>query len=111
MEMYDSSPAGRAPVTGRPGVWKDGGMSSSSARQRVPSGVRATADSYQLGHYLGARRNCVAMQENNATLYCVEDLHPITTRHDPVTRRARTRASAAQLFAAGLDPERCTLFV
>ncbi len=86
-------------------------MSSSSARQRVLSGIQPTADSFHLGNYLGALRNWVAMQETHDTFYCVVDLHAITTGHDPVTLRARTRASAAQLFAAGLDPERCTLFV
>lgn len=86
-------------------------MSSSSARQRVLSGIQPTADSFHLGNYLGALRNWVAMQETHDTFYCVVDLHAITIGHDPVTLRARTRASAAQLFAAGLDPERCTLFV
>lgn len=80
-------------------------------RQRVLSGIQPTADSFHLGNYLGAIRNWVAMQETHDTFYCVVDLHAITAGHDPELLRARTRASAAQLFAAGLDPERCTLFV
>src|SRR5205823_2148790 len=39
------------------------------------------------------------------------DLHAITMGHDPALLRQRTRLSAAQLLALGLDPERCTLFV
>jgi tryptophanyl-tRNA synthetase len=81
------------------------------SRQRVLSGIQPTADSFHLGNYLGAIRNWVAMQETHDTFYCVVDLHAITTGHDPEVLRARTRASAAQLFAVGLDPERCTLFV
>jgi tryptophanyl-tRNA synthetase len=39
------------------------------------------------------------------------DLHAITVPQDPVQLRRRTRVAAAQLFAAGLDPGRCTVFV
>jgi tryptophanyl-tRNA synthetase len=81
------------------------------ARNRVLSGIQPTADSFHLGNYLGAIRQWVAMQDTHDTFYCVVDLHAITAGHDPARLRARTRAAAAQLFAAGLDPERCTLFV
>jgi len=89
------------------------GMSVSDAtpRPRVLSGIQPTADSFHLGNYLGAVRNWVAMQETHDTFYCVVDLHAITMGHDPAQLRQRTRLSAAQLLAAGLDPERCTLFV
>ncbi|GGM31967.1 tryptophan--tRNA ligase [Dactylosporangium sucinum] len=75
------------------------------------SGIQPTADSFHLGNYLGALRNWVAMQETHDTFYCVVDLHAITMGHDPALLRKRTRVSAAQLLAVGLDPERCTLFV
>lgn len=81
------------------------------SRPRVLSGIQPTADSLHLGNYLGAVRSWVAMQETHDTFYCVVDLHAITAGHDPAQLRARTRSTAAQLFAAGLDPERCTLFV
>ena len=51
------------------------------------------------------------MQDTHDAFYCVVDLHAITAGHDPAQLRERTRLSAAQLLAAGLDPERCTLFV
>ncbi len=81
------------------------------ARPRVLSGIQPTADSFHLGNYLGALRNWVAMQDTHDAFYCVVDLHAITASHDPALLRARTRASAAQLFAVGIDPERSTLFV
>jgi tryptophanyl-tRNA synthetase len=83
----------------------------STPRPRVLSGIQPTADSFHLGNYLGALRNWVAMQETHDAFYCVVDLHAITAGHDPALLRARTRVSAAQLLATGLDPERCTLFV
>ena len=80
-------------------------------RPRVLSGIQPTADSFHLGNYLGAVRNWVAMQETHDAFYCVADLHAITSGHDPELLRKRTRLSAAQLLAAGLDEGRCTLFV
>jgi tryptophanyl-tRNA synthetase len=80
-------------------------------RPRVLSGIQPTAASFHLGNYLGAVRNWVAMQETHDTFFCVVDLHAITMGHDPKELRQRTRVSAAQLLAVGLDPERCTIFV
>nr|WP_225954164.1 tryptophan--tRNA ligase [Kibdelosporangium phytohabitans] len=75
------------------------------------SGIQPTADSFHLGNYLGAIRQWVAMQETHDTFYCVVDLHAITVEHDPELLRQRTRVSAAQLLALGIDPDRATLFV
>src|SRR5256885_13065570 len=83
----------------------------SDGRPRVLSGIQPTADSFHLGNYLGAVRNWVALQETHDAYYCVVDLHAITAGHDPALLRQRTRVSAAQLLALGLDPARCTLFV
>jgi tryptophanyl-tRNA synthetase len=80
-------------------------------RPRVLSGIQPTADSFHLGNYLGAVRQWVALQDTHDAFYCVVDLHAITIEHDPVALRQRTRVAAAQLLAAGLDPDRCTLFV
>jgi tryptophanyl-tRNA synthetase len=78
---------------------------------RVLSGIQPTADSFHLGNYLGALRQWVAMQDSHDAFYCVVDLHAITMPHDPALLRRRTQLAAAQLFAAGLDPDRCTVFV
>jgi tryptophanyl-tRNA synthetase len=80
-------------------------------RPRALSGIQPTAGSFHLGNYLGAIRQYVALQETHDAFYMVVDLHAITVPQDPATLRANTRLAAAQLFAAGLDPERCTLFV
>jgi tryptophanyl-tRNA synthetase len=82
-----------------------------SDRPRVLSGIQPTADSFHLGNYLGAVRNWVALQDTHDAFYCVVDMHAITAGHQPAELRHRTRVSAAQLLAAGLDPEKCTLFV
>jgi tryptophanyl-tRNA synthetase len=81
------------------------------SRPRVLSGIQPTADSFHLGNYLGALRQWVALQDSHDAFYCVVDLHAITVPHDPALLRRRTRVAAAQLFGAGLDPERCTVFV
>jgi tryptophanyl-tRNA synthetase len=77
----------------------------------VLSGIQPTAESFHLGNYLGAVRQWVALQDTHDAFYCVVDLHALTVAFEPAELASRTRAAAAQLLAAGLDPERCTLFV
>jgi tryptophanyl-tRNA synthetase len=79
-------------------------------RPRVLSGIQPTADSFHFGNYLGAVRHWVTLQDTHDALYCVVDLHAITSGHEPDVLRRRTRVAAAQLLAVGLDPARCTLF-
>src|SRR3954465_1818003 len=86
-------------------------MSMASDRPRVLSGLQPTAGSCPLGNYLGAVRQWVALQESHDAFYMVVDLHAITVEQDPVELRQNTRVSVAQLLGAGLDPDRCTLFV
>jgi tryptophanyl-tRNA synthetase len=81
------------------------------SRPRVFSGIQPTADSFHIGNYLGAVRQWVTMQETHDAVYCVVDLHAITVPQQPADLRRRTRLAAAQLFAAGLDPERSIVFV
>jgi len=79
---------------------------------RVLSGIQPTSTSFHFGNYLGALRQWVALQDTYEAFYCIVDLHAITL--DPPTRdelRERSRASVAQLLAAGLDPGRCVLFM
>jgi tryptophanyl-tRNA synthetase len=82
-----------------------------AARPRVLSGIQPTADSFHLGNYLGALREWTVMQDTYDAFYCVVDLHAITVAQDPEQLRGRTRLSAAQLLALGIDPDRATLFV
>ena len=81
------------------------------ARPRVFSGIQPTADSFHLGNYLGALRQWVTLQDTHDAVYCVVDLHAITLPQDPAALRQRTRVAAAQLLGAGLDPQRCIVFV
>ena len=53
----------------------------------------------------------MALQDTYDAFYCVVDLHAITVPQDPALLTRRTRVAAAQLLGAGLDPDRCTLFV
>jgi tryptophanyl-tRNA synthetase len=81
---------------------------------RVFSGIQPTGEIH-LGNYLGAVQHWVAAQERSAApdqaLYCVVDLHGLTLPWDNSTYADGTRRTAMFLLAAGLDPERCTLFV
>lgn len=78
---------------------------------RVLSGIQPTADSFQIGNYLGALRRWVSLQDTHDAFYCVVDQHAITVDHDPAVLRHRTLLSFAQLLAVGLDPTRSTVFV
>jgi tryptophanyl-tRNA synthetase len=84
---------------------------SESRPPRVLSGMQPTSDSLHLGNYLGALVQWVALQETHDAFYCVVDLHAITVDWDPAVLRARTRITAAQYLAGGVDPSRSTLFV
>ena len=80
-------------------------------RPRLFSGMQPTSDSLHLGNYLGALVNWVRLQEEFDALYSVVDLHAITVEQDPRTLRERSRRTAAQYLAAGVDPARSILFV
>ena len=64
-----------------------------------------------LGNYLGAMQNWVKLQNDYNCYFGIADLHSITVRQDPVKLRNQIKESYALLIAAGLDPEKSTLFV
>ena len=78
--------------------------------QRVFSGIQPSGIP-TIGNYLGAIRNWVALQDGHECLFCVVDLHAITTWQDPAQLRSQTLEMAATLLACGIDPQRSTLFV
>lgn len=82
-----------------------------ATRPRTLSGMQPTSDSLHLGNYLGALVNWVGLQEDFDAFYFVADLHSLTVATDPEVIRRRTRVTAAQYLAAGVDPTRSTLFV
>jgi len=80
-------------------------------RPRIFSGMQPTDGSLHLGNYIGAMKQWVALQDDYDPLYCVVDLHALTINPDPAALRERTRRTAAQYLAGGVDPERSILFV
>ena len=77
---------------------------------RIFSGVQPTGNLH-LGNYLGAIRNWVALQDEYQSIFCIVDLHAITLPQEPAELRRATREVTAAYIAAGIDPERCTIFV
>ena len=78
---------------------------------RLFSGMQPSAASLHLGNYAGALLQWREMQASHDAVFCVVDLHAITVPQDPAELRERTRRTAAQYIAAGIDPEHSTLFV
>ncbi len=79
---------------------------------RVFSGMQPSGEPH-LGNLLGAWVNWVAMQREAQCIFCVVDLHAMTspTEHDPDTLRARTVDLATSMLAVGIDPQASILFV
>lgn len=80
-------------------------------RPRVLSGMQPSADSLHLGNYLGALVHWVRMQDEFDAVYFIPDLHAITVPQNPAELAQRTRVTAAQYIAGGVDIDKCTLFV
>ncbi len=78
--------------------------------KRLFSGVQPTG-LVHIGNYLGAFANWVRLQDEYDAIYCVVDLHALTVKIDGPTLAERSAAVAVTLLAAGVDPERATLFV
>ena len=72
--------------------------------------MQPTSDSLHLGNYLGALVNWVGLQQDFDAYYFVADLHALTVPTDPEVLRRRTRVTAAQFIAGGVDPETSAVF-
>ena len=79
---------------------------------RVFSGIQPTGAKH-IGNWLGAIRHYVEDQETygSESIFCVVDLHSMTVPYEPDDLRSWSLDTAAVLIAAGLDPERCVLFL
>jgi tryptophanyl-tRNA synthetase len=77
---------------------------------RVFSGIRPTGKAH-LGNYLGAIQNYVALQNDYECVYCIVDIHALTTMEDTENLRQNTYEMALDLLAAGIRPEETILFV
>jgi tryptophanyl-tRNA synthetase len=75
------------------------------------SGMQPSSDSLHLGNFIGALTQWTTMQDDYDACFCVVNLHAITVPQDPADLLARTRSTAAQYIAAGIDPAKSTLFV
>lgn len=80
-------------------------------RQRIVSAMQPSAGSLHLGNYLGALVHWVRLQETHDAVFPIPDLHAITVPQDPRELAHRTRITAAQYIAGGVEPEQATLFV
>lgn len=79
-------------------------------RDRVFSGARPTGRQH-LGNYLGAIKNYVALQDAFDCVYCIVDLHALTTMETTAELRDNTREMALDWLAAGIQPEETIVFV
>ena len=81
-------------------------------RKRVLSGMRPTGRLH-IGHYFGALSNWIRMQEEYDCFFFVADWHALTTHYAEDTRLVpqNTLEIATDWLAAGLDPEKCIMFV
>ncbi|MCW4457746.1 tryptophan--tRNA ligase [Microbacterium sp. MPKO10] len=80
-------------------------------KPRLYSGMQPTNDSLHVGNYIGALVQWRKMQEEYDAFFSVVDLHAISVPQDPKELREKTRRTAAQYIAAGIEPEKSTLYV
>ena len=79
--------------------------------KKIFSGVQPTGNLH-LGNYIGAIKNFVDLQNEtgNECIYCVVDLHAITTKQDPKILKANLRETTATFLASGMDPNKSIIF-
>jgi len=80
-------------------------------KPRLYSGMQPSADSLQIGNYIGALMQWRTLQDENEAFFSVVDLHALTQPNSPSELRQKTRRTAAQYIAAGIEPSRSTLYV
>jgi len=79
-------------------------------KQRVFSGARPTGRQH-IGNYLGAIQNYVSLQEDYDCVYCIVDVHSLTTLEDTAQLKENIYEMVLDWLAAGLDPKKSILFV
>jgi tryptophanyl-tRNA synthetase len=77
--------------------------------QRIFSGIQPSG-TLHLGNYLGAIKNWANLQDDYDPIFCVVDLHAITVPQDPNELRRKTIEVAKIYLAAGIDPQKSTIF-
>jgi tryptophanyl-tRNA synthetase len=81
-----------------------------TSKSRIFSGIQPSGELH-IGNYLGAVQNWVRLQTQHDCLFCVVDLHAITQPYEPSKLAQLTMDMAVSLYAAGLDPDQCIVFV
>ncbi|MBL7053045.1 MAG: tryptophan--tRNA ligase [Candidatus Portnoybacteria bacterium] len=79
-------------------------------KKRIFSGIRPSG-SIHIGNYLGAIKNWVEAQNNYDSIFCIVDLHALTTPYQPKELAKNTLETAAIYLALGLDPKKNTIFI
>ena len=79
--------------------------------KKIFSGVQPTGNLH-LGNYLGAIKNFVELNndDTNECIFCVVDLHAITTKQDPKELKKNIRETVATFIASGIDPKKSIIF-
>ena len=77
---------------------------------RIFSGIRPTGELH-IGNYIGAIRQWIDLQESNECIFCIVDLHAITTPYSAKNLQDKILSQAITYLALGLNPEKCILFV
>src|SRR6185436_18082600 len=85
-------------------------LPSLSMKTRVFSGMQPSGNLH-IGNYLGALKNWVRIQNDYECIFCIVDLHAVTTYQDPKELRAKIEEIAALYLAAGIDPKVCSIMV
>lgn len=79
-------------------------------KKRVFSGARPTGKQH-IGNYIGAIQNYVALQDKYDCVYCIVDIHALTSLEDTAALQENIHEMMLDWLAAGLDPKRSILFV
>ena len=79
-------------------------------KRRVFSGARPTGRQH-LGNYLGAIQNYVSLQDEYDCIYCIVDIHALTSLEDTSSLQSNIHEMMLDWLAAGLDPQKSILFV
>ncbi|MDP6433560.1 MAG: tryptophan--tRNA ligase, partial [Candidatus Scalindua sp.] len=79
-------------------------------KKRLFSGIQPSGEVH-IGNYLGAIKNWISLLDKYDCIFSIVDYHAITTEYDPAEMQKKIINAAATNIAAGLDPDRCIIFV
>jgi len=85
-------------------------ITKTTKREKIFSGIQPSGELH-IGNYLGAIKSWVELQENHDVIYCIVDYHALTEQPDPKTYKQQILDAAVDFLAAGVDPEKSTIFV